>query len=68
MKAHDIAYLVREKLHIPQDLRLADVPATLRTKPVSPSDVKDVSTKDCESMPLLAGVSPVDWLACFACR
>ena len=54
MKAHDNAYLVREKLHIPQDLRLADVPATLRTKPVSPSDVKDVSTKARESMPLLA--------------
>jgi 23S rRNA U2552 (ribose-2'-O)-methylase RlmE/FtsJ len=54
MKARDIAYLVREKLHIPQDLRLADVPATLRTKPVSPSAVKDVSTETPDLMPLLA--------------
>ena len=54
MKVHDLAYLVREKLHIPHDLRLADVPATLRTKPVSPSDVKDVSAEARESMPLLA--------------
>jgi hypothetical protein len=54
MKARDIAYLVKEKLHIPHDLRLADVPATLRTKLVSPSTVKDVSTETRDSMPLLA--------------
>jgi len=54
MTAHDIAYLVKGKLHIPQDLRVADVPATLRTKPVSPSTVKDVSTESRDSMPLLA--------------
>lgn len=54
MKVHDLAYLVREKLHIPHDLRLADVPATLRTKPVSPSAVKDVSAETRDAMPLLA--------------
>jgi len=54
MKIRDVEYLLRQKLHIPQDLRLNDVAATIRSRPVSPSTVKDVASEPRESMPLLA--------------
>ena len=54
MKIRDVEYLLRQKLHIPHDLRFKDVAATIRSKPVSPSKVKDVTSEPRESMPLLA--------------
>ena len=54
MKMRDLAYLVRQKLHIPHDLRMKDVPATVRTKPISPTGVKDVPPESRESIPLLS--------------
>ena len=67
MTPHDIAYLIKGQLHIQRDLRVADVPATLRTKPVSPSTVKDVSTETPDSMPLLAQMA-VDASGSFPAR
>ena len=54
MKIHDAVYLAKQKLHIPNDFRLRDSIATMRTRPVSPSVVIDTTDMDQAAMPLVA--------------